>query len=193
MRIVLATGNAAKLRELQALLAGRDIELVTQAERGISSAVETGLTFVENAILKARHACAGSGLPAIADDSGLEVDALGGEPGVFSARYSGPGATAASNNELLLRRLHHELNRHARFVCVLALAQGGQLLLTARGTVEGEILDGPTGNGGFGYDPLFFYPPLNQSFAELAPEAKFTVSHRGNALSRFFTELRGRV
>ena len=153
---------------------------------------ETGATFEENAVLKAEYYSRFTSEHVFADDSGLEVDALGGEPGVFSARYSGPGATDSSNNGLLLQKLQTESNRRARFVCVLALAQHGQALLIARGIVEGEVLRNARGNHGFGYDPLFFYPPLNQSFAELAPEAKFAVSHRGNALRSFFAQLRSR-
>src|SRR5207248_2994310 len=118
----------------------------------------------------------------LADDSGLEVDALQGAPGVYSARYAGPNATDEDNNNLLLRELRNATDRHARFVCVLALAQGGRLLTTVRGVVEGRILAAPCGHGGFGYDPLFFYPPLNRSFAELTSQEKFRVSHRGNAL-----------
>jgi XTP/dITP diphosphohydrolase len=157
--------------------------------RAIEPPEETGATFEENAVLKALYYSRFSQEHVFADDSGLQVDALGGEPGVFSARYSGPGATAASNNELLLRKLGPELNRHAQFVCVLALARRGELLFSARGTVEGEILNAPDGSGGFGYDPLFFYPPLKQSFAEIGPEAKFAVSHRGNAFRSFLAKL----
>src|SRR6185437_9326233 len=117
-----------------------------------------------------------------ADDSGLEVDALDGAPGVYSARYAGPNATDADNNELLLQRLKPAGNRSARFVCVIAVARAGRILETFRGTVEGCILYQPRGDGGFGYDPLFFYPPFGQTLAEATPETKFSVSHRGKAL-----------
>jgi XTP/dITP diphosphohydrolase len=157
--------------------------------RAIEPPEETGATFEENAALKAQYYSRFTSERVFADDSGLEVDALGGEPGIFSARYSGPGATDNSNNDLLLHKLQTAADRRARFVCALALAEHGQVLLTVRGTVDGEILHTPRGKNGFGYDPLFFYPPLNQSFAELAPEEKFAVSHRGHALRSFFAQL----
>ena len=124
-----------------------------------------------------------------ADDSGLEVDALGGAPGVYSARFAGPGATDAANNQLLLERMRGERGRSARFVCVIALADGGRLLQIFRGAVEGQILEEPRGPHGFGYDPLFYYPPFGCSFGEAAPDRKLTVSHRGKALRALFQHL----
>lgn len=179
MKLWCATTNPGKVREFRLL--GAEVEILPGMEQ-IDAPVEDGDTFEENAALKAiyysRHA---PGL-LFADDSGLEVDALGGEPGVYSARYAGEGATDALNNALLLRRLESINDRRARFVCVIALAEAGKLIRTFRGTVEGEILRAPRGSGGFGYDPLFFYPPFAQTLAEIPADEKFTVSHRGNAL-----------
>ncbi|MDQ2775912.1 MAG: RdgB/HAM1 family non-canonical purine NTP pyrophosphatase [Acidobacteriota bacterium] len=147
---------------------------------------ETGATFEENAAIKAVYYSGFTDELVFADDSGLEVDALGNEPGVFSARYAGAAATDAANNELVLNRLEHQLNRHGRFVCAIALAKAGKLMTVVQGTVEGEVLESAQGANGFGYDPLFFYPPLGCAFAELAAEDKFAVSHRGNALRALF-------
>jgi XTP/dITP diphosphohydrolase len=184
--IVLASGNAGKIREIQSLLAGRDIRIVPQSVFGIPDAEETGLTFIENAILKARHAAGLSGLPAIADDSGLEVDALDGAPGVYSARYAGPGASDAANNARLLEALEGmpEERRGARFRCVMAYLRHANdpSPLIAEGVWEGRILTEPRGTNGFGYDPLFFVPDEGCSSAELAPEVKNRLSHRGQAL-----------
>ncbi len=143
---------------------------------------ETGASFEENARLKAAYYSSFTRELVFADDSGLEVDALSGAPGVHSARYAGPHANDEENNALLLRQLSPHTRRSARFVCVLALARCGCVLQTFRGSVEGEILPAPRGSNGFGYDPLFFYPPSGCSFAELLPEQKFAVSHRGIAL-----------
>ncbi len=154
--------------------------------RQITAPEETGATFEENAAIKAVYYSGFTDELVFADDSGLEVDALGNEPGVFSARYAGPAATDAANNELVLNRLEHQLNRHGRFVCAIALAKAGKLITVVHGTVEGEVLEAGQGTNGFGYDPLFFYPPLGCAFAELAPEEKFAVSHRGNALRALF-------
>jgi XTP/dITP diphosphohydrolase len=148
----------------------------------VAAPEETADSFEENARAKAIYYSAFTPELVFADDSGLEVDALGGAPGVISARYAGLGATDEANNALLLRNLGSATQRTARFVCVIALARAGEVLQTFRGTVEGEILETPRGVNGFGYDPLFYYPPLGCSFAELAPEEKFAVSHRGNAL-----------
>jgi XTP/dITP diphosphohydrolase len=158
--------------------------------RSIDPPEETGATFEENAALKALYYSKFTAEPVFADDSGLEVDALGGEPGIYSARYAGANATDSSNIELLLRNLGTSLNRHARFVCAIAVAQEGKLRTTATGTVEGEILDEPRGQNGFGYDPVFFYPPLRASFGQIPPETKFSVSHRGNALRAFFAKIK---
>ena len=183
MRLWCATGNPGKLREFR-LAAGRsdiDLELVP-GFRSLPAAVEDGSTFEENAVRKvlhyARHV---SGL-LFADDSGLEVDALGGRPGVLSARYSGEGATDGSNNRLLLENLRDVKNRGARFVCAIALANSDRVIGTWRGTVIGRILEAPRGTGGFGYDPLFFYEPFGCTFGEATDEQKFDVSHRGQAL-----------
>jgi len=183
MKLFCATGNPGKLREfrLAAQVLGIDIEPLA----GIKSLVapeETGVTFEENARLKAEYYSRFSPGPLFADDSGLEVDALGGQPGVYSARFAGPNATDEANNRLLLERLGDTPNRSARFVCAIALAEGGQARRTFRGVVEGEILTAPRGPGGFGYDPLFYYPPFGCSFGEVEGEKKFAVSHRGNAL-----------
>lgn len=149
---------------------------------GIEPPEETGETFEEIAAMKAIYYSQFTAAPVLADDSGLEVDSLGGEPGVFSARFSGPNATDARNNDLLLQRLEPMLNRHGRFVCAIALAQAGHLVTAVQGSAEGEILQTSRGTNGFGYDPLFFYPPLGRSFGELSPNVKFSVSHRGNAI-----------
>jgi XTP/dITP diphosphohydrolase len=187
MRVVLATGNPGKLRELQALLTGRDIDLVTQAELGISPAAETGLTFVENATLKARHAAASSGLPAIADDSGLEVDALGGRPGVHSARYADAGGDSANNIRLLAELVGiPAAQRTARFRCVLVLLRSADdaAPLICDGVWEGRIAAAAAGDNGFGYDPLFLVGDLGLTAAQLSQELKNQLSHRGQALRK---------
>lgn len=194
MLLYACSTNPGKLAEfeLAARLAGHTgLEIRPLPDlRNIEAPEETGATFEENAVLKALYYSRFTPELVFADDSGLEVDALGGEPGVFSARYSGPDATDQSNIELLLQNLRPPtLNRHARFICMLALARSGRLLLTAGGTAEGEILEAPIGENGFGYDPVFFYPPLRRSFAQLDPETKFSVSHRGHALRSFFEKL----
>ena len=191
-RVVLATGNAGKQREFQALLAPRQFEVVTQTQLGIESVEETGSTFEANALLKARHAARVSGLPALADDSGLEVDALGGRPGVWSARYAGPHATDAANNARLLQELHDVPlpERTARYRCVIVWVSGADdpHPLIANGSWEGAIGLTPKGEGGFGYDPLFI-PTGNgaggagMTAAEMTPAAKNAVSHRGLALA----------
>ncbi|MES2919090.1 MAG: RdgB/HAM1 family non-canonical purine NTP pyrophosphatase [Pseudomonadota bacterium] len=188
-QLVLATGNAGKLKELQALLADLPYAIVTQKSLGVSDADETGLSFVENAILKARHAARGTGLPALADDSGLCVDILGGAPGIYSARYSGAGATDAANNGKLLETLaprRGEMPLTARFVCVLALVRHADdpLPLLCQAEWEGEILGAPRGDQGFGYDPLFWLPDEGMSSAELPRERKNAISHRGQALQQ---------
>ena len=193
--IVLATGNAGKVRELQALL-GPEWRVRSQAEFGIEPVEETGDTFLANALLKARHAAGLTGLPALADDSGLEVDALGGEPGVRSARYAGPAATDDANNRKLLAALEGvpEAGRSARFRCVLVWVDGSgvEAPLVAEGAWEGRILAATRGTGGFGYDPLFLDVASGLSAAELAPEAKNARSHRGRALARLRSLLAAR-
>jgi len=186
-RLVLASSNAGKLAELQPLLADADYQLVTQGALGIPDAIEDGRSFVENALIKARHACRASGLPALADDSGIVVDALDGAPGLQSARYAGVHGDAAGNNRKLLAELQGvpEARRTARFVAVLVLLRHADdpLPLIAQGTWEGRILDAPRGENGFGYDPLFFDPRLGRGAAELEPDLKNQVSHRGKALA----------
>lgn len=185
MRIWCATGNAGKLREfrLTGELLGVDVEALPDL-RSILAPEETGTTFEENARLKAAYYSrfAPSNGLLFADDSGLVVDALGGEPGVYSARYAGKHATDEANNRLVLERLGDNTNRTARFVCVIALAKGGEVVKTFRGEVEGELLREARGPAGFGYDPLFYYPPFGCSFGEVDDEKKFRVSHRGNAV-----------
>jgi len=186
MRLVLATANPGKLRELQALLADSRIEVLPQTQFGITSPPETGLTFVENAILKARHAALESGLPAVADDSGLEVDALEGRPGVLSARYAGPDGNDAANNAKLLAELRGVPAdaRTARYRCALALMRHGNdpAPVICEGVWEGRIAEASAGEHGFGYDPLFLVGELAITAAQLSPELKNSLSHRGQAL-----------
>jgi XTP/dITP diphosphohydrolase len=187
-----ATGNPGKLHEFR-LAAGHapvDIELVPRF-RDIPSCVENGATFEENALIKARHYGRHVLGLLFADDSGLQVDALGGAPGVYSARYSGPGATDDRNNLLLLERLAGVKDRSARFVCAIALVENGEPRGVYRGVVEGRILEAPRGSGGFGYDPLFYYPPLERTFGEAGDSEKFSASHRGQALRRMLDDLQG--
>jgi XTP/dITP diphosphohydrolase len=181
--IYCASGNPGKLREfhLAGALLGIDIEPLP----GLKSIVppeETGSTFEENACLKAVYYSQFAPGLLFADDSGLAVDALGGAPGVISARYAGESATDDANNRLLLERLRGVEDRTARFVCVIALAEQGRVIRTFRGEVVGRILDEERGAGGFGYDPMFFYEPFGCTFGEVGDEKKFGVSHRGNAL-----------
>lgn len=187
-RIVLASNNRGKVRELGELLAESGIEVRPQGDFGVPEAAETGLTFVENAILKARNAARVSGLAAIADDSGIEVDALNGAPGIYSARYAGAGASDAQNCERLLRELIGvpDAGRGARFQCALVYLRHAEdpTPLIAQGTWEGTILHAPRGSNGFGYDPIFLAPEYGLSSAELSPEVKNRLSHRGQALRR---------
>jgi XTP/dITP diphosphohydrolase len=187
-RIVLASSNAGKLAEMRAILAGLDIELVAQSDLGISDAEETGVTFVENALLKARHAAHASGLPALGDDSGICVDALGGAPGLYSARYAGEHGNAAANIAKLLGALAgvEDDRRGAHFHCSIALLNSAAdpAPLIAEGHWHGRILAAPRGSLGFGYDPVFFDPALERGAAELDAALKNRVSHRGRALAR---------
>jgi XTP/dITP diphosphohydrolase len=188
----MASGNAGKLREIARILSDLDIEVVPQSDFGVSDAEETGATFVENALIKARHAAESTGLPAIADDSGIAVDALGGRPGVYSARYAGPGATDADNNARLLQELEGipEAERGAAFHCVACFVAPGQdEPVIAEGEWRGRILAKPQGEGGFGYDPLFLVPELGCSSAELSAEEKNRRSHRGKALRELARKL----
>jgi XTP/dITP diphosphohydrolase len=183
-RVVLASSNAGKVREFRALLAGLDFTVIAQGELGIEAAEEPHLTFIENALAKARHAAVHSGLPALADDSGLCVAALGGAPGVHSARFSGPNADDDSNNAELLRRLQAEADRRAHYTCVLvavASADDPEPLI-AEARWHGAIVTQPRGTGGFGYDPLFLLPELGRTAAELPPQEKNRISHRGLAM-----------
>ena len=198
MRLLCATGNPGKLREfrLAAGLAPVEIELLPGFQE-LAPAVEDGLTFEENAEIKARYY--GRHTPGLlfADDSGLEVDALDGGPGVYSARFSlmhpplpGPELPVdEANNRLLLEKLRGVENRSARFVCAIALAEGGEIRGVWRGAVEGRIIDAPKGDGGFGYDPLFYCPQVDATFGEASKDAKFAVSHRGQALRAMLAAL----
>ena len=191
MRFVLATRNRGKVRELYDILEGLDVELLTMDELGLGSPPETGATFEENALLKARAAVEATGMPAFADDSGLEVDALGGAPGVVSARYAGTDGDDEANNRQLIRELDgvpHEA-RTARFVCAAALVLPDGREWTSRGTMPGHVVDEPRGNAGFGYDPHFVSLGETRTNAELPPRVKNAKSHRGAA----FRALRPRV
>ena len=187
-RIVLASSNAGKLAELRELLGDLGIELIAQSDLGIEDAEETGLTFVENALIKARHASRLSGLPALGDDSGICVNALNGAPGLYSARYAGEHGNSAANIQKLLTALDGKpaAERSAHFFCILALLRSSTdpAPLIAEGRWDGLILDSPRGSGGFGYDPVFFDPGLGKGAAELEPDLKNRISHRGLALAR---------
>ena len=192
-KIVLASNNPGKVREFNALFSEHEIEVVPQAEFGVEEAEETGLTFVENSILKARNAAQHTGLAAIADDSGIEVDALNGPPGIYSARYAGKGASDQQN----LKKLLHELadipeeKRSARFQCLIVYMRHAEdpTPLICQGTWEGRILTRPQGENGFGYDPVFYVPEHNCSSAELPAEVKNRISHRGQALRLLMSTL----
>lgn len=191
--VVLASSNPGKLRELQNLLAPHQFEVVAQSHFAVPDAEETGLSFVENAIIKARHACRHSGLPALADDSGLEVDFLDGAPGIRSARFSGADSTDARNMEKLLTLLRDvpPASRTARFQCLLVFLRhaADPTPLICQGTWEGRILTAPQGDNGFGYDPIFFAPETNSSAAQLTQAQKNTCSHRGKALASLLAAL----
>ena len=188
MTIYCATSNPGKLREFQ--LAAPDFDL-RQLPQPVLPPEEHGATFEKNAIGKAEYYGGFTDGYLFADDSGLEVDALGGAPGVHSARYAGLDATDAANNALLLKNIREHADRSARFVCVIALVKDGKLVRTFRGAVEGRILDAPRGSGGFGYDPLFYYEPFGCTFGEAPIADKMRVSHRAQALEAMFTFLRG--
>ncbi|MDW8845565.1 RdgB/HAM1 family non-canonical purine NTP pyrophosphatase [Erwinia sp. MMLR14_017] len=193
-KVVLATGNPGKVREMADLLATFGLDIVAQTELGVESAEETGLTFIENAILKARHAAAVTGLPAIADDSGLAVDALGGAPGIYSARYAGEEASDQQNLLKLLAALENVPDgaRQAEFHCVLVYLRHAEdpTPLVFHGSWQGEITRAAAGVGGFGYDPIFFVPALGKTAAELTKAEKHAVSHRGKAMTLLLEAMR---
>lgn len=192
-KIVLASNNPGKLREIQAVLGKERYQLVQQSEFNISEIAETGTTFVENAIIKARHAAQHAGMPALADDSGIEVDALQGAPGVYSARYAGSNADDVANNTKLLNELVDvpDADRTARFQCVLVYMRHAKdpMPLICEGTWEGSILHETKGPNGFGYDPLFYVPTHQCSSAELDPAEKNRISHRAQALKKLIVAL----
>ena len=194
--LVIATGNPGKLREFRALLGELPFDIVAQTDLGVVGPEETGSTFAENALLKARHAAEATGAAAIADDSGLEVDALNGGPGIYSARYAGAGADDAANNAKLLAALARTPPpaRRALYRCVLVFVAGpgDAAPLTAEGVWEGTILESPRGSGGFGYDPYFWLPAFNMTAAELDPAEKNRHSHRGTALRSLREQLAAR-
>lgn len=181
----MASGNAGKIRELARLLEDLGVEVVPQSDFNVSEADETGTTFAQNSLLKARHAAEATGLPAIADDSGLAVEALDGAPGVYSARYAGPDSDDQKNNDKLLAELDGITNRAAAFHCVATFVEpGGAAPLVAEGVWRGSILPARQGDGGFGYDPLFLVPERHCSSAELSAAEKNARSHRGQALRK---------
>lgn len=192
-KLVIASGNQGKLRELSALLAPLDFEVHTQSEFDVPDVEETGTTFVENAIIKARNAAQHSGMPAVADDSGIEVDALDGAPGVYSARFSGPGATDEKNNAVLVEKLRHipEAQRTARYKAVIVYMShaGDPSPIICEGSWEGRIMLEPRGENGFGYDPYFYVPTHGCHSAELSANEKNAISHRGQALKQLVDKL----
>ena len=190
MKVVLASKNPHKLVEISAILQPLQVELVLESELGVDIEVEeTGQTFEENSFLKAHAVMQATGLPALADDSGIAVDALNGAPGVYSARYGGPELDDVGRYKLLLENLRGQLDRRGKFVsCICCCFPNGDKV-EARGECPGTIAYAPRGAGGFGYDPVFFLPGLKKTFAELTPEEKNEISHRGNALKKFKTEL----
>ncbi len=193
-KIVLASNNKGKAREIGQLLADLDIEVVAQSEFDVPEIEETGLTFVENAILKARNAAHYTGLPALADDSGIEVDALNGAPGIYSARYAGVGASDEQNLQKLIREVNAKTGapRSARFQCLMVLMhhEMDPTPLICQGTWEGQIIDTPQGENGFGYDPIFYVPDEKCTSAQLPPQRKNALSHRGKALKCLLAQLK---
>lgn len=186
MKFVLASQNQGKLKEMQAVLEDLGVEVVLQSQLGIQVEVEeTGTTFAENALLKAKAVCKASGLPAIADDSGLCVDAMNGAPGVYTARYGGPGLDDEGRYRLLLRNMHGLSPRTCHFETAIACAFPDGTVLTAQGRCDGTVAYAPMGTEGFGYDPIFFVPGLKKTFAQLNAEEKNAISHRGKALRAF--------
>jgi XTP/dITP diphosphohydrolase len=187
IELLLASQNRGKLNEMRNLLLGLPFQVLSPPDLGITDAPsETGTTFVENAVLKARHYAQLSRRLSVADDSGLSVDAMNGEPGLFSSRFGGENASDLDRNKALLKRLAGvpQERRGARFTSAVAVALGEKIVFEAQETAEGQIAEAPRGVNGFGYDPLFFYPPLGKTFAEIDPEEKARVSHRGKAFAR---------
>ena len=187
-KIIVATGNAGKLREIKRTLQGQNFDLISQKELDVDDAIEDGLSFAENALIKARHAALITGLPAMADDSGLEVDCLNGQPGIYSARYAGEGSTDSDNNQKLIATLGSRLAERptARFQCVIVYLRHAEdpTPLICQGSWEGYITDNIDGHNGFGYDPLFYVPDQQCTAAQLPIEIKNRISHRGQALSQ---------
>ncbi len=192
MKFVLASKNPHKLAELQRILGDMDVEVVLESQVGVDVDVEeTGETFEEDSLLKAKAVMEATGLPAIADDSGLCVNALAGAPGVYSARYGGEGLSDQERYRLVLEALRGQVDRGAKFVSVVTACFPGGDVLTARGECPGTIAYAPQGENGFGYDPVFFVPPLRKTFAQMTAEEKNAISHRGRALEKFKVELEG--
>ncbi|WP_018608612.1 RdgB/HAM1 family non-canonical purine NTP pyrophosphatase [Uliginosibacterium gangwonense] len=194
-KLVMASNNVGKLREFQALLAPLGWEVIPQSELGVGEAEEPHCTFVENALAKARHAAQATGLPALADDSGICIHALGGAPGVQSARFAGEPKSDENNNALLLEKLQDATDRSAHYVCVLVMVHSADdpQPLIAEGEWHGEILREPRGSGGFGYDPLFWLADLGQSAAEIPAQLKNTLSHRGAACRHLLERLKAQA
>ncbi len=193
MRVVLASKNAHKLKEISRITEKFDIELILQSELGVDLDVEeNGTTFEENSLIKARAVMEATGLPALADDSGIAVDALNGEPGIYSARYGFDDSLDDWGRlELLLKNMESvpDGSRQGKFVCVITMVTPDGEIIQARGEVHGEILRHPAGEGGFGYDPIFYYPPFGKTLAEVTPDEKNEVSHRAQALKLFYQKL----
>jgi len=191
-KIVIASGNPGKLREIRRILEPLDFNVVPQSDFGVPECPEPHVTFIENCLAKARHASLHTGLPALADDSGICVDALNGAPGVYSARYAGEPKSDQRNNEKLIAALANEANRRAHYYCVIVLVRhpDDPQPLIAEGSWHGEIIDTPRGENGFGYDPYFFLPEFGKTGAELDPDHKNAISHRGQALDILVSKLR---
>ncbi len=192
-KIVLASNNAGKVKEINQLLHKQAIDVIPQAEYGVEDAIEDGLSFIENALIKARHAASKTGLPAIADDSGLEVPALNGEPGIYSARYAGEDASDTDNLHKLINNITSlsETERRARFVCVMVYLRHANdpVPIISTGLWEGKLVTEPVGNYGFGYDPMFYVEQHSCTSAELEPEVKNAISHRGQALAQLVEQI----
>ena len=190
-KIVLASGNKGKIKEFSELFANWSVDVVAQTQLHIKSVPETGTTFIENAIIKARHAASQSGLPALADDSGLVVDALSGAPGIYSSRFAGDDASDEDNVVKLLQHMQRQPNRKAHFQCVLVFMRSAEdpVPIIAQGKWHGIISEHANGNGGFGYDPIFWCPEHNCSAAQLSKQVKNTISHRGKALTSLIPEM----